>query len=143
MIRNDSRNHIHCSELLEQQFTSIRYLYISKVRSIITCSTMVDMHLIIIRRHQTTSLTNMNRVFIRSIIHPTSSEFRRPMRNHRVLLHLPESQTAISAATFCRLSSQIHHWANSTAVLFVIHHVLQSLIKYWPHKDIRFQLFPS
>ena len=62
------------------------------------------------------------------------------MGYHTVALHFSETKTSVTTASLCRLTCQVHHGSDTTAVLLVVHHVFQTLVIDGSHKDGGFDL---
>ena len=62
------------------------------------------------------------------------------MTDDAIPLHFSEAQATISGSTFYRLPCQHGHWAPSSRMNLVIHHVLEALIVGWVQEDLGFEL---
>ena len=143
MLCNQPRRNIHRNQLLEQQLARIRNLHISKICSIIACSTSMYVHRVIIRSYETTLLARIDTIFIRYIEQTLLGKSRRTVCHRGIPFHLTKAEPTIARSTFRGLPRQIHHRTNRTTVLLICHHMLQALIKYWSCKHAALVLLTS
>ena len=62
------------------------------------------------------------------------------MTDDAVPLHLSKAQATIPGSSLHRLPRQHGHWATSSGVYLVIHHVFEALVVCWVQEDLGLEL---
>lgn len=140
-------------------------VWIPHLRLVAAAATLVRVRASVGDGHQTTQITHVDLVRIRSLKQTFSQELSRSVGDLTVTLHLAEAQTAVSEGGTGR---QVRHgwtdgrtgrrvWPSPRAALhglpvedldgasgpgvdLVVHHVLQTLVVGWTDEDLRRQL---
>jgi hypothetical protein len=94
-------------------------------------------------RRETKKELTMDSKRIADIEQPLLQETRRPMSNHAITFHLPETKATISRTTLHRLASQDLRWAAGASVDLVVNHMAQTLVVSRAEEDLGYELAPG
>mmetsp|Transcript_43308 Transcript_43308/g.85460 ORF Transcript_43308/g.85460 Transcript_43308/m.85460 type:complete len:241 (-) Transcript_43308:2116-2838(-) len=127
---------IHCLELLEQQFASIRKVHAANVLCGFAERTEPAVP------QQATLRTNGGFKEIRRKHQTLNQQITRPVRNEAVPFHLSQSESPVFRSSLCRLVRQRHPGTAPPRVDLVLDHVFEPLVENRTNENVSLKSLP-
>ena len=138
MIGDKATGNIHRLQFLHEQLGGIGNLNMGKVRRIGTAAADPNALLFIDDGYQTTLTTRITQEGIGAFHQTLLRKFGHAMANHRITLHLTESQATLTCSALCWLPREHHEWTGCSGMKLICGTMPETLIIAGTNKDGRF-----